>query len=225
MKHPYLAEENGDGSTSTGSTTSSQALDEAKLAELIKQNVSTSVKELLQQQADTSTQNQPTQIQPVQQAQEPDLWDTILDPKIVPRLQQANIRAEAAEDKVEFYSSDFWSEELESWLTEDDPDKRKKEKAEFRQEVEKRFSNLLQQGKGFKREAIAHNLLGEKIAKDRTKYEESIGKRRKRQEESALETARKAVSITSGNISNFTPQDIHAMSMDKMLKELGDLQF
>lgn len=211
--------------TQTEEKQESSGFDEAKMSELIQKNMNASFKELLAEQAKTQQQQTETPQQVEAPAPEPDFWDNLINPKVDGKVASATIAAQAAEDKVDFYSSDEWIEEVEEWLTEDDPTKRKAEKAKLREEIESTFRNLLKSGKGTFRKDIFSYVLGEKIKKDRVKYQENIGKKREKQAEADIQKARRAVDITSGGVSNFSASDIHAMSTEKMLKELGNLTF
>lgn len=202
--------------------TEKPAFDEAKMSEMIKANVSTSMKEVI----DQLNQNKPVADEPRNVQQDnPDFWDDIVNPRVTKHTAKANLAAEAAEDKLDFYTSDDWTEEVEEFLVEDDPTKRKAEKKAIRDEVEKIFKNLISTGRGLPRKDICDAVLAQKLKKDRIKYQEAVVNRHNKRKESDLDKAKRGVDITAGNISNFTPSQIHEMTEEKMLSEFGSYRF
>ncbi len=201
----------------------SKSFDEKKMAELIAQNVNTSIKEALK---DLPQQQAP---QPVQQQQqqkvEPDIWDDIVGSRVNPHLANANLQSAIASDKIDFYSSDDWLEEVDNLLLETDPVKRKAEREEIRKDIETKFSNLVSSNRGIPRKDIFSAVIGERVKKDRAKYEEASYTKRNKSKEAELDKARKAVDISSGNISNFNAADVYEMDHAKMLKEYGNVPF
>src|SRR6266853_5171209 len=115
-------------------------LDEVKLSELIKKGMKDSFDELAANQRNTQQSNQ----QNVQQ-QSTDPWDEVLEPRIRKGTQQSNSIAAAAEDKVDFYTSDYWLKEIDEILPGDDTEDGKvslqKAKKEIRETLETTFSN------------------------------------------------------------------------------------
>ncbi len=196
---------------------------EEKLAELVKNNVNASLKDVMANL--NQNQNNVQQQQNVEKEKEPDFWDTFIDGKVNPRVAKAELQSEAAVDKLDYYSSDDWLVELDDFLVEDDPDKRKEEKTKIREDIEKYFNNLLKAGRGLPRKDIAAAVLGEKVKKDKIKYQESVVNKSQKKRDSDLQKARGAVSISSGNISNYSPQDIHGMSSEKIIETFGSLTF
>src|SRR5437588_829733 len=99
--YKYQAEENGEGSTSTGGeSTETSPLNEERLGEIIKKGF----KESLDSLSQGSVQNTQT----VQSTEPKDPWDEVLEPRITKRTQQSDLRSQAAEDKADFYTSDYW---------------------------------------------------------------------------------------------------------------------
>lgn len=200
---------------------SSSSFDEAKLAELIKTNVNTSLDsikaELVQNRIQAQTETQPAKVE------EPDFWDSIIDPKVNKKVASASLAAELAQDQVDFYTSDEWLN-VDAWLVEEDPTKRAEEKKALRKQVEDYSSSLVKQNRAMPRSDIFNAVLGEKIKKDRTKFEENIGKRHKANAESELAKARRGVDM--GSVMNdFTPESVHKMDWDKVTETYGQLTF
>lgn len=218
--YTYQAEENGDGNTSAGSV----EFDIAKMNELIAEGVANKFKEEKEAAAKVQPKEESKQATK-EEVEDKDFWADVIDPRVNPKLAQLGIVAEAAEDKLDFYTSEDWTEEAEEWLTEDDPVKRKAEKKALRDEIEKAFAANIKNGRNLVRADIFRHVLGDKITKDRTKYQENIGKRKQKQVDSDLAKARRGVDITSGNINGYTPQDIHNMDAAKIEEEFGALQF
>src|SRR5438132_1284255 len=136
--------------TVTETTESTPTLNEEKLGELIKKGFKESL--------DSYTQDT-QQAQTVQSTEPKDPWDEVLEPRISRRTQQSNITAQSAEDKADFYTSDFWLTELDDLLPGDlDTDEGKlalsKAKKEVRENIEQTFSNLVKQGRGIPRKDI-----------------------------------------------------------------------
>lgn len=205
------------------------ALDESKIAELIKQNVSSSMKEVTEALSKQNTQQVYT---PPQEEEDvsTDAWDEIISPRVerhtkksLDASSRAALQAEAAEDKADFYSSDLWVVDLEDFFTSDDPAERRKEKADFRKELEERFSNLLKSGRGMKREEIAQYMIGS--SENRKKYTENQTKKQKKQDEQDGLKAQRNVDIGSFSISNFDAQSIHDMDFDEVAKKFGSYTF
>ena len=220
-KFPLLAEETG-ADTDDKKTTSTFEFDEVKMAELIKAGVKDSLKEAMST-ADTSSNSQPasqsatttTPDNPFQQ------W---IDPLVTPRLNAATLAAQAAEDKVDFYSSDDWLIDIDEHLG-STPEEISKAKREVREEVEKTFTNMLKAGKGTFRKDILSFVMYERIKKDKAKFTETVSKRSNAKKDAELANARRAVDISTGAISNFQPQDIHAMDTAKMLEQFANVAF
>ncbi len=213
--------------TSEGTTTPSVGLSEEKLAELIKANVDTSMKDALAnlraEQESYTTQTKESETSPTIEGN--DFWDGVISRRVDGKVKQANLQAEIAQDKIDFYTSEQWLEEADEWLTEEDPAKRKAEKKALREDIEKAFNGLVQNGRGMPRADIFKAVLGEKITKDRAKYVESIGRKKDKQRETELAQARRGVDISSGNITNFTPADIYKMDHAKLLETFGEVSF
>ncbi len=212
-----MAEETTTKDTETPETKEPQ-FDPVKMSELIKQNVGESVKAAL-------AASQTPQQQTTEAAKEPDIWDEILTPRITASTARGNLAAASAEDKVDFYSSDDWLEEVEDFLVEEDPSKRKAEKRAVRDEIERLFDLQVSKGRGLPRTDIFHAVLGEKVKKDKVKYQESIGKKATARQQAELQKAKKGVDIGAGNVNDFTPAEIHAMPMATVLEKYGNIPF
>lgn len=198
--------------------------DEAKLADLVKANVSASMKDALDAlKAEQSASPPIQQVPPTDSSTQ--FWDDVINPRVDSKVNKASLQAEIAQDKIDFYTSDTWLEEADEWLTEEDPAKRKAEKSALRAELEKAFDTLVKNNRGMPRADVFKGVLGEKITKDRTKYFESIGKKGERKKALDLEQARKGVDLSAGNVSNFNAADVHKMSFEKVLEHYGDLTF
>jgi len=193
--------------------------DEAKMAELIKANVSASQKELIAQlKADKEEEK------PKEEVKE-DFWDEIVNSRTSGKINQANVRAEAAEDKVDFYSSDEWLEGIDDLLPGDSLEEVKKHKKEIRTRLETTFQNMLKAGRGTHRADLLDYELGKYLKENKKAFIETVEKKSTKRKEVELQKARKGVDITAGNVSNFTPSDIHAMSMEKVIEEFGHVGF
>lgn len=190
-------------------------LDMSQLETLITNSVNNSFKEAF------NSREQETQAQ-TQATQERDPWADIVEPIVNPRLQQLQLSNEAAQDKIDFYSSDTWLENINEHFTSDDV---KKEKAEFRAEIEKTFTNLLRAGKPLPREDIAQYLLGQKVVKQGASYHEAQANKRAKKKEDALKHAQRAVEFQTGNISTYTPQNLFDMDHDKLVENFGSYTF
>lgn len=217
LRHTYMSPE--DEGEESGGGGNSSTFNREELAEFIKSQVKEGVSSTLQEAANFRAE-QPSPGTP--EVEDP--WDALISPRVKPGLAQAQLMAQAADDKVDFYSSPEW-EQVDDWLVEEDPEKRRAEKAEMRKKVESAFSNLLKQGKGLHRADIFNSVLGEKIRKDKEKFVESIGKRKAKQESDALDKARRAVEPTPGSISSFTRDDVLTMDEESFTKKLGALTF
>ncbi|SRR6266568_963833 len=205
-------------STSENVETTQPTLNEEKLGELIKKGFKESLESLGQQSQQ-------------QTAQEPkDPWDEVLEPRINKRTQQSNITAQSAEDKVDFYTSDYWLTELDEMLPGDlDTDEGKvalsKAKREVREKIETTFSNLVKQGRGIPRKDIADFAVGQYIKKNKTSYIEGVSKKSSLKKEMEVTKAKRAVDMSTGNISNFSPEQIHKMDQSKIDEQFGNVLF
>ncbi len=170
-------------STSENVETTQPTLNEEKLGELIKKGFKESLESLGQQSQQ-------------QTAQEPkDPWDEVLEPRINKRTQQSNITAQSAEDKVDFYTSDYWLTELDEMLPGDlDTDEGK----------------------------VA---VGQYIKKNKTSYIEGVSKKSSLKKEMEVTKAKRAVDMSTGNISNFSPEQIHKMDQSKIDEQFGNVLF
>src|SRR6266853_6934177 len=152
-------------------------LDEVKLSELIKKGMKDSFDELAANQRNTQQSNQ----QNVQQ-QSTDPWDEVLEPRIRKGTQQSNSIAAAAEDKVDFYTSDYWLKEIEEILPGDSTSEEgilslQKAKKEIRETLETTFSNLLKQGRGIPRSDIVDFAVGQYVKKNKSTYTDGLVKK------------------------------------------------
>ncbi len=201
---------------------SKPTLDEAKLKELIGQGLKEGFSELqrgTQQQSNTNVREEPK-----------DVWDEILEPRINKKTSQATLRADAAEDKVDFYTSDYWLKEIDELLpgdsnTEDGIVELNKAKKAVREKLESTFTNLLKQGRGIPRTDIVDFALGQYIKESKGTYTEGIIKKSSLKKQKEVEKARRGVDMSSGNISSFTPEQLHKMPQDKINEEFGSLLF
>jgi len=219
----YREEEDGEGSTSTGESTETKTpvLDEGKLGEMIRQGLKDGLSELQR-----GTQNSNTNVR-----DEPkDAWDEILDPRINKKTSQATLRADAAEDKVDFYTSDYWLKEIDELLpgdsnTEDGIVELNKAKKAVREKLESTFTNLLKQGRGIPRTDIVDFALGQYIKESKGTYTDGIIKKSSLKKQKEVEKARRGVDMSSGNISSFSAEQLHKMPQDKINEEFGSLLF
>jgi hypothetical protein len=212
---PYLAEESGEGHTSTGSP----PLDEAKLSEMIKKGVKETIETLASERSERP-------VEAAQSTQTTDPWDEILEPRITRKTQQSSLKADAAEDKVDFYTSDYWLTEVDDILPGDTgTDDLAKSKKDLRDGIEKTFTNLMKQGRATPRADIANFVLGEYIKNNKSTYVESVVKKSSTRKEQELQKARRGVDISAGNITNFTAEQLHKMPQDKIVEQFGDVSF
>lgn len=214
-----------DNTKTTNSTNTSDkppALDEAKLSELIKTNVNEGISalrtELAQGNTNTNVTTEP------KSSEATDFWDSIINPKIDTKVNKASLQAEAAQDQVDFYTSDEWLTEAEQWLTEDDPEKRKVEKAEIRKDLETKFKKLLDNGRGMPRTDIFKHVLGDKITKDGVKFRENIGKKHKASVDAELEKAQRGVDMSTV-MADFSSDSVHKMKWEDVQSTYGGLSF
>ena len=216
MRYPLLAEDDGEGSATA---TSPPQFDQEALAKLVADQVDKSFKEAVTNAQQSTTQQVNTNVP------EKLPFQDFVDPIVGPRIANAQLQAEIAADKADFYSSDAWLADADEFLIEDDADKRKIEKAALRAEVERVFNNAVKAGKGVPRSDVLSFVIGEKLKKDRIAYQESINKRVSNREATKLEAARRQTDLSTGNVSSFDPASIHAMSTEKMLEQYGKLEF
>lgn len=152
--------------------TTEQQQDNANLEEMIARAVQTAMQqskpEADAEHIDQTQQQQPVQ-QPQQQQQQP--RDPMAD-IVAPYVQQANFAAAAANDKADFYADYTIVKDGE----EDEEDH--SISRSMRQEIEKTFTQLAQQGRPQTRESIYHYLLGKTIAKDKKSYLERSSKKK-----------------------------------------------
>lgn len=218
MRFPYLAEE----TEGTGATTA-PTFDKDEMMNFIKEGTKTALKEAIESAPKTEPR--------VESTGTANPFAEWIDPLVTPKLQQAQLTAQAAEDKVDFYSSEEWLTEVDDWLCaegksdEETATLRKQEKAAIRADVEKTFQAMLKAGKGTFRKDLLSYVLGEKMKRDKAAFTESIGKRSAKQKEAALDKARRGVDISSGAISNFVAADVHKMDTAKMLEQYGGVAF
>jgi hypothetical protein len=214
--YPYLAEESGEGNTSTGSP----PLDETKLSDMIKKSVRDSLETLASERSHTPPVETPNSPQTT------DPWDEILEPRITRRTQQSSLKADAAEDKVDFYTSNYWLTEVDDVLPGDTgTEDLAKSKKDLRDGIEKTFNNLMKQGRATPRADIANFVLGEYIKNNKSTYVESVVKKSSTRKEQELQKARRGMDISAGNITNFTPEQLHKMPQEKIVEQFGDVSF
>ncbi len=200
-------------------------LDEGKLSELIKKGMKDSFDELA-----ANNQRNTQNLQGQQQVQSTDPWDEVLEPRIRKGTQQSNSIAAAAEDKVDFYTSDYWLKEIEEILPGDSTSEEgilslQKAKKEIRETLETTFSNLLKQGRGIPRSDIVDFAVGQYVKKNKSTYTEGLVKKSSLQKEREVQKARRGIDIQSGNITNFTPEQLHNMPQDKINEQFGGVLF
>ncbi len=222
-----MAEETTSESTETQQQSS--GIDEAKLAELIAKSQQDSIKATLAELRRDAEQQQQYQQQQTQQTEvQPTFWDEQINPRLAPvqrQTQFAMLRAEAAEDKADFYGSDEWTELVESYCTADTDEELNTQKKELRTKIEETFNNRMKSGNPIPRKDISEWLLGQEIKTNKTKHVEAYTKKRKKAEESELEKARRAVDIGAGNVVNFQPEEVHAMTLEDMQAKYSTLTF
>lgn len=226
----YHAEESGGGSTGTGSDEKpvGTTFDEAKFSELIKKERQESVKQALAELREEAAQEYQTQQNMQPQPVQSDFWSEQINPRLQPMQQQVNgaiFRAEAAEDKADFYGGEFWNEEVNDWLTGDDEQELKSERNALRDKVEKLFLKLSREGRALPRKDIALHVLGETLTQNKEKVLASLEKKSSKKKEAELEKAKRAVDIGAGNIINFEPETIHSMSIEDMHEKYGNFTF
>jgi hypothetical protein len=211
-----MAEEN----LTESKTDTPPSFDEDKLAELIKSNVSSEFSQLKDELKSQRTQVDTHLNEP---KTEPDFWDNIIDPKVNSKTAKAELQSALAQDKVDFYTGDDWLT-VDEWLVEEDEDKRKAEKKALRDKIEEYSSNMAKSNRAMPREDIYKAVLGEKIKKDKVKFEEGIGKRNKAKEQTELDKARRGVDINT-TLNDFNSESVHKMSWDKVAENYGALTF
>ena len=140
-----------------------------------------------------------------------------------PGLQQANLAAAAAADLATFYGSEEW-QDMDEFLIGDSAEDRKKEKSQMRADIERYFQDMLRAGKPIVRSDIAKFVVGQKLTKDRSAYQESIGKKAKARADDELRNARRRVDISGGQ-ADFDPREIYKMSHEEVVKKFGDISF
>ena len=194
--------------------------DEAKLSEMIKKGVQDSLKEAI---ATQQTTQQTTKVE--DKSTETDPFDAWLNPKIDTKVASATLAAQSAEDKADFYSSEFWLTEVDEHLLGDTPEELKAAKTELRKSLESTFTNMIKQGRGTPRADLVLFEIGKYNKANKGKIDESITKRSKAKQEAELEKARRGVDIGVGALSNFQPQDVHGMKWDDIAEKYGQLAF
>jgi len=215
LRHPYLAEE-----TEGSEATPAPAFDQEQMMALIKEGVKSTIKEV----AESAPKLEP-RVEPKPSESEANPFSQWIDPLVNPKLAAATLQAQAAEDKVDFYSSEQWLTELDELLPGDTEAEIKAAKAEIRKRLETTFTQMLNAGKGTFRREILDYEVGKYTRENKEKVAASHVKRNSAKSEAALEKARRGVDIGAGALSNFTPQSIHEMDTEKMLEQYGGVAF
>lgn len=200
------------------------ALDEAKIAELIKASQQESIKTALAaQQAQQLATQQPQEAPP-----ERDVWDDILEPKLArerQRADQAGFIGAAANDKADFYSGEFWEDEVASWLPHEDEAELKTAKRELRKKIEDQFDKLAREGRALPRADIAKHQLMEHLTENKTKFHESTEKKRKQKETVELDKAKRGVDIQAGTMFSMDVAELESMPFEKIHEKYGKVPF
>jgi hypothetical protein len=199
-------------------------LDEARLAELLKQNQDASIAAMLAEM-EKQRQQQPAPQQQQQQTEQPDYFEQLVDQRSDAKFRQALFSSEDARDTTKFYSGEFWNETVDEWLVGETPEEQKAERKELRKKIEDKFQQLAREGRPLPREDIANYFLMDAIKSNRAKLEAKITKRSKRAEETDLEKAKSRVDISAGAVIDFNPIELHKMTAEKIKEKFGSLQF
>lgn len=172
-----------------------------------------SIKESLQQnqqQPQPEYRPQPTQPQAV------DEFGNYIRPYVQPVLQQANFAAAAAMDYSKFYTHNRVVKDGEEDITEGTISEA------MQAEIEKTFENMAKQGRPASREEIRNYLVGRDIAKSPTAFVEKAAKKKQHQ----LNTAQRGTDIgIASQVTNFTTDQLQAMSMDQLTKTMENINF
>lgn len=163
--------------------------------------------------------------QPAQPAQPENPFQQWVDPLVKPGLQQAQLQAEIAQDKADFYSSDLWLDEVDDHLISDDPKERRQEKSDLRKQVEKLFEDNIKAGQPRTREALMTYLLGQRAITKKADLRSAQSRREQKSKDADLDKARRGVDISAGLISDFSPQSVQEMSLEDMRKKYAEVSF
>lgn len=172
-----------------------------------------SIRESLQQ-----NQTQPVEYQQPQQPQQQpvDEFGNYIRPYVQPVLQQANFAAAAAMDYSKFYTNNRVVKNGEEDITEGTISEA------MQNEIEKTFENMAKQGRPASREEIRNYLVGRDIAKSPTNFVEKATKKRQVQ----IEKAQRGSDIgVASQVTNFTHDQLQAMSMDQLTKTMENINF
>lgn len=162
------------------------------------------------------TQNQPQPAQPQPQAQPVDEFGNYIRPYVQPAIQQANFAAAAAMDYSKFYTNNKVVKDGEEDITENTISQ------SMQKEIEKTFEDMARQGRPASREEIRNYLVGRDIAKSPTQFVEKAAKRKQQQ----LEKAQRGGDIgVASQVTNFTTDQLQAMSMDQLTKTMENIAF
>ena len=192
--------------------------DEAKMAQMIQEQVTSSFKTVLD--GIQVSQAQPAQVQPAQTSDPVADW---LNPHLAPHINRANLASAAAMDKADFYSSETW-EDLDSLIGDGESDS-KEEKREIRSAVEKKFEDLMKAGVPTPRKTVLELVLGQKLSSKPDEFAEKAAKRSAKKKAAALAKASSASDIGTSQIASMTSEDIHAMKDEDFEKAFANISF
>jgi len=201
-----------------------KGLDEAKLAELLKQNQDASIAAMLAEMEKQRQQQLAPQPQP-QPTEQPDYFEQLVDQRSDAKFRQALFSSEDARDTTKFYSGEFWNETVDEWLVGETADEQKAERKELRKKIEDKFQQLAREGRPLPREDIANYFLMDTIKSNKAKLEAKITKRSQKSQETDLEKARSRIDISAGAVIDFNPVELHKMTPEKIKEKFGALQF
>ena len=191
-----------------------QSHDNANLEEMIARAVQTAMQQSRPDEEANATEQTHPVAQPTQPTQ-PTQRDPMAD-IVAPYVQQANFAAAAANDKADFYADYTIVKDGE----EDEEDRTISRS--MRQEIEKTFSTLAQQGRPQTRESIYHYLLGKTIAKDKKSYLERSSKKK----QAEVREAQAGFDVGNANASQSLSVDqMWNTPLEKLQGSIADVTF
>lgn len=196
--------------------TSPAPFDEAKMAQMIQEQVTNSFKTVL----DGIQTSQPQQ---GQQGQTPDPIAEWLNPHLAPHINRANLASASAMDKADFYSSEVW-EDLDSLIGDGESDS-KEEKREIRSAVEKKFEELMKAGVPTPRKTVLELVLGQKLSAKPDEFAEKAAKRSAKKKAAALSKASAASDIGTSQVASMSAEDVYAMKDEDFEKAFANISF
>lgn len=173
------------------------------------ERMNASIKESLQQSQQTP-QSQPSEPQAT------DEFGNYIRPYVQPAIQQANFAAASAIDYSKFYTHNKVVKDGEEDITEGTISET------MAQEIETTFENMARQNRPASREEIRNYLVGREI----TKKPKIFAEKQAKKHTDALNNARRAADPgLNSQVTQFTREQLHGMSMEQLTKTMEQVEF